>query len=347
MISVIVPVYNCQSYLGNCLGSIINQSYKDIEVILVNDGSTDDSLRICQAYACRDSRIRVINSENFGPAKARNIGIEQAKGEFIFFVDADDFIKSNALELLLGSYNRYSADLVVGDFKKIQDGESASGHKSVFPESRLLDKQGIVDYVRRYLKSPNRFPLFVYSWGRLFKSSIIKENGIFFDISLRTFEDVAFNFDYLKYTNTLFFLDDAICSHLIHNNYSSAAMAIGGDPGRLFGYRKALLHAGDFLNSCNLSVDIKGEVAHAYLCYTIIQTIRSCGQLNSTNKEVVYGILRNVVNDPKLQEGLRFYAPLKGDSKIIPLLMRLKFIYPLMLVCRYKAQKRYKISKHN
>ena len=125
LVSVIVPVYNGEKYLRKCIESIINQTYANIEIILINDGSTDNSGVMCDSYAHSDNRIRVIHTQNNGPAAARNIGIENSKGEFVFFVDADDFIENNALNLLVENYNQYKADIIVGDFNNIRNDNSA------------------------------------------------------------------------------------------------------------------------------------------------------------------------------------------------------------------------------
>ncbi len=342
LVSVIVPVYNGEKYLRLCVESIINQSYKNIEAIFINDGSTDKSGEICNKYALSDNRVRVIHAQNNGPAAARNIGIQNSKGSFIFFIDADDFIENNALNLLVENYYQYNADLIVGDFKKIEDGNTNFGHDSVFSNSKLLKKQDIIDYVRCYLKKPNRFPLFVYSWGRLFKSSIIKNNSIFFNANLRTFEDVAFNFNYLNYTNEIFFLKEAIYNHLIHDNYASATMMISDSPQNLFGYKDALVNIGNFLEKCNFDFDIRKAVGHAYISYTIIQLIRTCGQINSSNKEKIYEFIHKIIIDSNIRDNLQFYSPSKGDSRILPTLMKLKLVWPLILVCRLKAYRRYK-----
>lgn len=341
LVSVIVPVYNGERYLSRCIESIINQPYRNIEIILINDGSTDNSGEICNAYALSDNRIGVIHTQNNGPAAARNIGIENSKGEFIFFVDADDFIEKNALSLLIESYHQHRADIVVGDFRKIKDGPSKSGHCNIFPESSLLRNQDIINYVRLYLKKPNRFPLFVYSWGRLFKSTIIKNNNIFFDAGLRTFEDVAFNFDYLNYTNKIFFLKKVIYNFQIHDNYTSAGMMLYGNPKNLFGYQQALTNVSNYLKNCNSDADIRREVGHAYVCYTIIQLVRTCGQINNSSKMKIYEFTSKIINSSEIRDNLQFYSPSKGDSKILPILMKLKLVWPIMLVCKYKAYKRY------
>ena len=111
MISVIVPVYNVEEYLEECLESIKNQTYTNIEVILVNDGSTDGSREICERFCQKDSRFKLINQENQGQSVARNRGVKESAGEFIMFVDSDDVIKKNVLEVLL-PYMKTEVDIV-------------------------------------------------------------------------------------------------------------------------------------------------------------------------------------------------------------------------------------------
>lgn len=100
LVSVVVPVYNVSSYLEQCLDSVVNQTYKNLEIILVDDGSTDDSGAICDRYAEKDSRIQVIHKENGGLSSARNVGLERITGEWALFIDSDDWIELNTLELL-------------------------------------------------------------------------------------------------------------------------------------------------------------------------------------------------------------------------------------------------------
>ncbi len=343
LVSVIVPVYNSEKYLRQCIESIINQSYKNIEIILVVDnGSTDSSGEICDKYALSDKRIIAIHKEHCGPAAARNTGIENSKGEFIFFLDADDYIEIDAIKLLIESYNKHKADLIIGDFKKIKNGIVENRNDICLSGNKLLTKQDLADYSRFYLKKPNRYLLFAFSWGRLFKSSIIKDNNIFFNIDLHTFEDVAFNFDYLNYANEACFLKIPIYDHIIHDSYLSATMSIGGNPKKLFGYKQALVNIGNFLKNSLTEDEIKKEVGHAYIFLTIIQLVRICGQINNNNEKKIFQLIQELVNDPNFRDNLKFYFPSKGDSRILPLLMKLKLVSPIIWMCKYKANKRYK-----
>ena len=341
MVSVIIPIYNSENYLQKCVESVIKQSYAKIEILLINDGSTDNSGKLCDAYAFQDRRILVIHKKNGGPSDARNIGIENSKGELIFFIDADDFIENNAIELLMEKYSQHGADVIIGNFNNIKNNHSTKNQNGIFPTDKLLVKSDIINYVRNYLTKPNKYSLFVYSWGRLFKSSVIKNNNIAFDINLRTYEDVAFNFEYWNYTNEIMFLKEALYHHLLHENQASASMNMFGDPKNLFGYKQALINLSNYLKNCNQDINIRKEVGHAYICYTIIQLVRTCGQINNSNKKKIYTLVHEITNDADVADNLQFYSPSKGDSKIIPVLMKLKLAWPIIWVCKYKSRKRY------
>lgn len=123
LVSVIVPVYNVEKYLKSSLESILNQTYKKLDIILVNDGSTDNSKSICEEYVQKDSRVRLINKENGGNGDARNVGLQQVKGEWIVWVDSDDMIHKRQIEILLSVAKDNNADIVVGDYITIEDDE--------------------------------------------------------------------------------------------------------------------------------------------------------------------------------------------------------------------------------
>jgi glycosyltransferase involved in cell wall biosynthesis len=342
MISVVVPVYNAERYLHRCVESIRTQSYHDIEIFLVNDGSTDGSAQICEKYSLLDERIETIHKQNGGPSSARNVAIRKCRRKFITFVDADDSLQPHALEVLLNAALHSDTDMVIGDFSKIvNDTVVMSGNERNFSTDVLLTKEKLVSYTQRYLTAPNKFPLLTQSWGRLFKASIIKDNNLFFNSELYTFEDVAFNFEFLKYAKDVYFLNRALYNLTIHTDFLSATMRMS-TPGALFGYHDALLKVEEFLTSClgNASITAK-EVGGAYMRYTIIQLIRTCLQVNKTNKKEIYKLVREVVKKPRVRSGLKVYSAAPGESKIIPILIRLKWVRLLIMYCKHRAIKRY------
>ena len=115
-VSVVVPVYNVESYLEKCMDSIVGQTYSNLEIILVNDRSTDGSCEICEKYAGRDGRIKLISKKNGGLSDARNAGLDAASGEYLFFVDSDDFLELNAISELVSRAKAYEADVVVCNY---------------------------------------------------------------------------------------------------------------------------------------------------------------------------------------------------------------------------------------
>lgn len=121
MISVIVPVYNVESYLEECFESLINQTYKDLEIIAVDDGSTDNSSKICEAYAKKDSRVRIITQKNQGLSAARNTGLEHMQGDYLIFIDSDDYLMPSSLEYMLSLSETHKSDMVVCPFWRLEN----------------------------------------------------------------------------------------------------------------------------------------------------------------------------------------------------------------------------------
>ena len=141
LISIIVPVYNAEKYLPACMDSLLGQTYGELEVILVNDGSKDGSARLCDTYAARDSRVQVIHQENQGVSAARNVGLDHAKGKYVAFVDADDYVEPDYLERLHTNLVTHSVDIASCDYREVTSGEMA---KTVIPfvaETRVVEKK--------------------------------------------------------------------------------------------------------------------------------------------------------------------------------------------------------------
>lgn len=196
-ISIIVPVYNVEQYLHRCLDSILAQTFTDFEVLVVDDGSPDRCGEICDEYAKKDSRIRVFHKENGGVSSARNLGIHEAKGGFICFVDSDDIIRPNYLQTLLSIEENTNADMIVGS--------AVRKTKSKNLEEDLLLKDKVYDKIQyaQMLYDMRKVCLWGVPWNKLFKIEIIRGNNLEYDLSLDSYEDEVFNLEYLQYTNTV------------------------------------------------------------------------------------------------------------------------------------------------
>lgn len=352
MVSVIVPVYNAEKFLDKCIGSVLGQTYKKIELLLVDDGSKDDSKKICERYISKDRRVKIIFQENRGPAAARNTGIKHAKGELVFFLDADDFIEKNTLEILLEKYNQSQPDLVMSNFNKLENNGEIKKQSVVFSldegpfehHIKELSKTDIVEYVRHFLKHPSNH-LVSYCWARLYKLSIIKENSIFANENMRLFEDFVFNLEYLKHTNKIVFVNENLYTYTMHDNHVSVSMVAINSDSLLHDMNVFKRKASEFFqlantNTTNIS-DIKREIGHALVHYVIIFMIRSCRQITKNNRKRISNEIYKMVNSSIFRDSLRYYSPSKGNSRILPLLMKLRTVGLLMFFCKHRANKRY------
>lgn len=160
-VSIIVPIYNVEKYLKRCIDSIIEQSYTNIEIILVNDGSTDHCLDICQLYSQYDSRIIILNKENGGLSSARNMGLDYATGEYIMFVDSDDWIRVDAVELLLNDIINTHATMAIGQSRRCTEYISSP---QIHQSSKIIDKN---QAITRMLKGE-----WISAWAKLYHKSL-------------------------------------------------------------------------------------------------------------------------------------------------------------------------------
>ena len=206
MISIIIPIYNSASYLNQCIESILNQTYTDWECILINDGSKDNSGNICDNWTKRDDRIHVIHQTNQGVSAARNRGIQESKGEYITFIDSDDWVNKTYLYDLINGIKDSKTDLVVSGL--VQEYTNGNNKKFVFPNSIIyeISSNHILEFVEM-----NKLALFYGPVAKLYKSYIIKNNNIEFPIDYSYGEDLIFNYQYLNHIHRI--------SNIPVNNY--------------------------------------------------------------------------------------------------------------------------------
>ena len=197
LVSVIVPVYKVEPYLDRCVASILAQTYPNLEVILVDDGSPDNCPSLCDAWAQRDARIRVIHKKNGGLSDARNVGLDAASGAYISFVDSDDYPCINYLLDMVNMCTKFDGcDLLLGGFNVVSDYKSNIEKKVLFTEDHNYSCVSRLDFVRMYEKWVIQMP-----WNKLYKLKIIQTSKIRFDENFSLGEDVLFNIDYLINSN--------------------------------------------------------------------------------------------------------------------------------------------------
>ncbi len=201
LISVIIPVYNVQRYINRCIKSVLGQTYRNLEIILVDDGSIDKSASICRRFQKKDGRIKVINIKNQGVSVARNLGLESATGEYVCFLDSDDFLPSRSIEYLYNVLIKDGSDLSLGCWTKITPkGTYFSKHKNA------LIKKGQTDELIDALNLPEmKGPV-----AKLFKNSIIKNNQLHFPKNVLVSEDTLFVYQYTKFCKSISLIEQNV-----------------------------------------------------------------------------------------------------------------------------------------
>ena len=226
-ISIIVPVYNVEKYLPKCMDSLVNQTFNSIEIIAINDGSTDSSLKILNEYAEVDDRVRIIDKVNEGVSIARNIALEHVVSEYLMFVDSDDWIDCDTCEKTLKISHQYNSDVTMWAY--IREFGTHSVPKKIFQQDIIYYKEHIEDLHRRFvggigneLSEPENLDSLCTIWGKLYRTSIIRENNIKFeDIrNIGTYEDGIFNLHLFKYVNKAVFINKFFYHYRKNNNAS-------------------------------------------------------------------------------------------------------------------------------
>ncbi|WP_067149387.1 glycosyltransferase family 2 protein [Pseudotamlana agarivorans] len=202
-VSIIIPVYNCETYLADCLKSLISQTLKNMEFIFVNDGSRDKSEEIIQKFAKEDNRIQLINQPNQGVSVARNNGIQHAEGEYIGFVDGDDYVEPEMFNTLYLEAKQNNLDILISNFL-IEGNQGTTRKASPFPNDVIYQKDFIKSQIVPYFLEKDDLNT---CWNKLYTSKLIKSNNVTFPIGMTNGEDSFFNIQSFNNANLVKFIN--------------------------------------------------------------------------------------------------------------------------------------------
>jgi glycosyltransferase involved in cell wall biosynthesis len=206
-VSIIVCIYNAEKYLSRCIDSIIAQTFTHFECILIDDGSTDNSLSICERYRQSDDRIIVIHQENSGVSAARNKGIEVARGKYIYFVDSDDYIQQNMYEKLVAAINDSDTDVVCCGYNENKKPYALCNEDFIFSNTSTLE-------IVHYLEMRQAFGIV---WNKLYKKNILDTYLIRSPVSIKFGDDMLFNMEYFQHIKSAFISSNCFYNYL-HDN---------------------------------------------------------------------------------------------------------------------------------
>jgi len=260
--SIIIPVFNVENYLSECLNSIVNQSFKSYEVLCINDGSTDNSINILNDFGQKYSQIRVISQENLGQATARNNGIIKSTGQYILFLDSDDYFKNDALSNINILLRKKNLDLLIFTSEILNEINDSIIQDTLINEIFNFGWE----YFTLYSKKPNFS--FNSCWSKCYKSELIKHNSIFFENDTSPHEDLLFVLKVLYYAKNTKTISDSIIAYRIRkgSDMRNENLYIK----RIYANLTVANKLGDFFIPKN---DIKKEIVYSHIATVYYTTL--------------------------------------------------------------------------
>lgn len=330
-VSVIIPAHNCAEFLTACLQSVLTQSWQNLQVIVVNDGSTDTTASILQTFQQQSSRLNVVKHPRaLGASCARNVGLDTATGEYVLFVDADDWLAPFAIEKMVAAMQTNPTSFVIGGhFQNKQEQEFAHFD---FLSLTHLNREQLYNYVEQYLAQPYKKVMLVHCWGRLYQRALIEKNKIRFSEGLSQFEDVHFNFQYLDKVQGVTYLPEGLYHHRIHQQ-QSLSQQMGMENGFLEKTRTAFSQVSIFLQR---QYGIQRAVAEKMVDATVVNMwlvsiLRLCRRFKKAPSKDVYQQISQIVTSRAFQKYIQLIRPQKGESQLLYWASRTGIV-PLVLI---------------
>ncbi|MCC4414511.1 glycosyltransferase [Limosilactobacillus reuteri] len=338
LVSIIVPIYNAEKYFNRCLDSLVSQTYKKIEIILIDDGSLDKSSELCDAWAKRDHRIKVIHKANRGLSDARNVGIEEAKGMYLCFVDSDDFIEKTLIEETYSIAKKAEADIVIYSNYDVDWNGKRKRHDLVSSKEfyqndeimNLLFKESI----GAMPKNESDGEVGLAPWGKLYKRSLIEKNSIFFkDEHKLMYEDLMFLLDLMPHVKRAVILNKPLYNY--YQNKSSLTHTVTLDKfdrlkQQFYYLRENEPYRSEIFNDYETELRFKRTIM-SYIRVFVIQCI-----LNN----VSYKNIKKICNDKLSKEIMAQYPieKLPYSKAVFAYCIKYKLVFLLVFVVNLKEK---------
>jgi len=290
LISVVVPIYNLDAYLFQCVSSIVEQTYKNLEIILVDDGSTDNALEICEFFRKSDGRIRVIAKSNGGLVSARKVGLNAATGKYVFYVDGDDWINIDCIEEYYKLASAYNTDIVVGDYRREFLGNFVTIRNTIAPG--YYNRSQIENEILPCMISHGDFfnhGLKTYSWGKLYKRSAILalQNQVPNEIMIG--EDAALIYPAIYQSNAIYIAEIALCNYRQRPN--SILKSTNFDSREIDRIAAAFQYMADALDSQNSQYGFEQQLQAYFAAIVIIRTGGFLSSIDLYKKFKIFGAI--------------------------------------------------------
>ncbi|MFV8808137.1 glycosyltransferase family 2 protein [Aerococcus urinaeequi] len=340
LVSIVVPAYNSSKFIDRCLVSICNQTYQELEIIVINDGSTDDTEKKIINYVNKDPRIKYIRTENSGVSNARNLGINISTGEYIGFVDSDDYIDINMISHMVNIAEKYNLDLISCTYQRVKDNDSIA-EKSVIDEG-FYDRNKLRTDIFPELFGNSRLQYFLplNIVTKLFKRQIISSHGINFKSELKYGEDLLFTQEYFMHCDNFYFIGDkpmykyAFNSDSVTNVYKKnywENLKLG------ISYREELIK--------NLPEKLKGKQIEYRVIQSSMAALMNVMKNHSSSSLSKINEIKKIVIDKKVQKSLKkvSFENFSIKRKVLAVLMKFRsyyLVYSILLIMKIKLYKK-------
>lgn len=322
-VSIIVPIYNVEKYLARCLDSLVGQTLEEIEIIAVNDGSTDGSLKILRDYGKREFRLIVINQENYGVSEARNAGINRASGEYLAFVDPDDWLNQDMYKIMYQKAREYECDIVMCSY--VREFKTHSKLKEFdLPRELYLQNEDVKSiFLRRLIgpindeiANPELLDAWGPIWSKLYKKDLIINNQLTFtDLKeIGTNEDSLFNIAAFSCATSCCFINKPLYHYWKENETSITSYhkpMLMGQWSKLFSIIRS------FIAELQLSQDYSAALNNRISLATLGLGLNTISKNNADSPFVIYKKLKTILNNEQIQHSLRTF-----ELKRMPVIWR-------------------------
>jgi glycosyltransferase involved in cell wall biosynthesis len=320
-VSVIVPFYNAEFHIKTCLDVLLNQDFtKPFEIIMVDDASTDNSRNIVKMHDVPNLRLYSLPS-NSGPAAARNLGLKKAKGEYIFFLDADDTIAANTLTTLHNIANQTACDLVICDKKWIENSQNQRTNIFIYPADQTFGNFELMEAMRRRFYDPLPAVGLFDHQGKLIRRSIISDNNILFEEKLRYLEDETFAWDILAFVRSARYVHKQLYSYYVYPNVNTAVSQSFNLGFPVSHFKLVKNHIQNSLKQRGFSIQEIEKFGDRAFIYFIISALVSCSRSIILGKVKLENgikyrrkIIDDILADPDVSKAIRNYSRSPKES---------------------------------
>lgn len=299
-VSIIMPAYNTEIQIERSINSVLSQTYRNLELIIINDGSTDNTEEVILNYKGKDDRIKYIRIENSGAANARNVGLDNASGDFISFVDSDDYIDENMMEKLLEKSKEYSSEIIGCGSEKITLSKSIpikTGLKKVY-YSKIDLEERIYPYLFSTITLEDIIPKSMV--GKLFNRNLIEDNNIRFISGLKYGEDLIFTESCFLYTNSFFYLPEEELYKYVYNESSITNRYVEN---LWENSKKGIVQRGKIADNFT-EYNLKSQLPYAIVRYAMT-AVANIGRNSNTDRLELMTEINNIITDTDLQQALK------------------------------------------